>query len=219
MKIIQIVLIIIFPVLVYGQNMGVGTTAPTEKLEVAGKIFTNQGGIKFPDNTVQTTAAYNETVESVAMPRGIGFIKFSPPELAGEYDTLGLLDVSIIYSSEILITKPVSGAVVWGNQMVTKLNDLNSQRLLKYIALQTIIPTVRIYLTRETTSGIELYYETELENVTFSSLSPALYPGGDGGFAHTDEIGLRYERITFFDYDSNLCYCFNIPTLAACTCP
>ncbi|MCA9752160.1 MAG: hypothetical protein KC591_08220, partial [Gemmatimonadetes bacterium] len=37
--------------------MGVGTTNPTEKLEVAGTIYSSTGGFKFPDGTTQTTAA------------------------------------------------------------------------------------------------------------------------------------------------------------------
>ncbi|GAA4047344.1 hypothetical protein GCM10022409_37000 [Hymenobacter glaciei] len=38
-------------------NFGIGTTAPGQKLEVAGQVFSNTGGFRFPDNTVQTTAA------------------------------------------------------------------------------------------------------------------------------------------------------------------
>src|SRR5690606_7816052 len=40
----------------YGQNVGIGTDEPSEKLEVNGIIFTSPGGIKFPDGTIQTTA-------------------------------------------------------------------------------------------------------------------------------------------------------------------
>ncbi|MDD5342228.1 MAG: hypothetical protein PHI73_02750 [Patescibacteria group bacterium] len=40
-----------------GGNLGVGTTDPTEKLQVVGRIHSASGGFKFPDGTVQTTAA------------------------------------------------------------------------------------------------------------------------------------------------------------------
>ena len=38
-------------------NMGIGVLAPTEKLEVDGTIYSTSGGFRFPDGTVQTTAA------------------------------------------------------------------------------------------------------------------------------------------------------------------
>ncbi|MHC4591356.1 MAG: beta strand repeat-containing protein, partial [Planctomycetota bacterium] len=38
-------------------GVGIGTNSPGEALEVAGIIYSNTGGIKFPDATVQTTAA------------------------------------------------------------------------------------------------------------------------------------------------------------------
>ncbi|MFD2721776.1 hypothetical protein ACFST9_23875 [Hymenobacter monticola] len=38
-------------------NVGIGTTAPSQKLEVAGQVYSSTGGFRFPDNTVQTTAA------------------------------------------------------------------------------------------------------------------------------------------------------------------
>ncbi|MBL7960007.1 tail fiber domain-containing protein [bacterium] len=37
--------------------VGVGTITPTTKFEVAGPIFSSSGGFKFPDGTMQTTAA------------------------------------------------------------------------------------------------------------------------------------------------------------------
>jgi hypothetical protein len=38
-------------------NVGIGTTSPGEKLTVAGVIHSTTGGFRFPDGTIQTTAA------------------------------------------------------------------------------------------------------------------------------------------------------------------
>lgn len=38
-------------------NVGIGTTSPTERLTVAGSVESTSGGFKFPDGTIQTTAA------------------------------------------------------------------------------------------------------------------------------------------------------------------
>lgn len=44
-------------ILAEGGNVGIGTTAPGQKLTVAGTIESTRGGVKFPDGTVQTTAS------------------------------------------------------------------------------------------------------------------------------------------------------------------
>lgn len=38
-------------------NVGIGSTSPTQKLDVAGTIRSSSGGFQFPDGTTQTTAA------------------------------------------------------------------------------------------------------------------------------------------------------------------
>jgi hypothetical protein len=40
-----------------GGDVGIGTSSPSQRLEVAGQIYSNTGGFRFPDNTVQTTAS------------------------------------------------------------------------------------------------------------------------------------------------------------------
>ncbi len=42
-------------------GIGLGNADPSQKLEVAGQIYSTGGGFRFPDNTVQTTAAVTAT--------------------------------------------------------------------------------------------------------------------------------------------------------------
>ncbi|MCR5889674.1 tail fiber domain-containing protein [Hymenobacter sp. J193] len=57
-----------------GGNVGIGTPA-TEKLQVAGTVYSSAGGFKFPDGTTQTTAAVTAT--------GAGFIQNTITPQAG----------------------------------------------------------------------------------------------------------------------------------------
>ncbi len=40
-----------------GGNVSVGVASPSQRLQVAGQIYSSSGGFRFPDNSVQTTAA------------------------------------------------------------------------------------------------------------------------------------------------------------------
>ncbi|MBT3755933.1 MAG: hypothetical protein HOG24_06590 [Candidatus Cloacimonetes bacterium] len=49
-----------------GGNVGIGTDTPTSELTVAGTIESTTGGIKFPDGTTQTTAAFGDITSVTA---------------------------------------------------------------------------------------------------------------------------------------------------------
>ena len=58
-------------------NVGIGTVTPSEKLSVNGTIESASGGIKFPDGTVQTTAAITKYQRITRWKSG-GVITFNP---------------------------------------------------------------------------------------------------------------------------------------------
>jgi len=60
-------------------NVGIGTASPGAKLEVAGQIHSTTGGYKFPDGTVQTTAA----------PGGVNYGQvFTVAQSGGDFPTI-----------------------------------------------------------------------------------------------------------------------------------
>ena len=201
----------------FGQNVGVGTPTPTEKLEVAGTIFTNEGGVKFPDQTIQTTAAFNPPTPTIPVERGIGFIKFNNADLDGNIDSLDETKLSLLYSMDIGFAIPPFTA---GDFRISKQTDRGTPNLLKFLYNATNLPTVNIFLTRPDTSGnLEIYYKIKLTNVKVAEHTQLVVPHTGGYYLHTDQIALEYQTIMFHDVPSGKCYCLNLGTGMTCGCP
>ena len=208
----------IVAVSIHAQNIGVGVPNPTEKLEVAGTIYTNSGGIKFPDETIQTTAAYNSEPESAALPYGIGFIEFTLAALEGPYDTLGKTDVSLLYNFNWDVTQNVTNPVFSPIHVVKQI-DKSGPNLMKHFINQATSSNVYIYLTRKNTSGnLEIYAEVKATNFVMLNYSQTLTPGGNGGFAHVEYLDLNPQTIQIKNLISGSCYCWNVMLNAPCTC-
>src|SRR3989440_2417327 len=103
-------------------KVGIGTTAPTSKLTVAGLIETTTGGVKFPDSTIQTTAAAG----------GITGVTTGAGLTGG--GTSGNVTLSIADSG-------VTAAKIASGQVVRNLNGLTDNVTLAAGANVTITPT------------------------------------------------------------------------------
>ena len=114
-----------------GGNVGIGVTNPGSRLTVAGMIETTLGGLKFPDGTIQTTAASG----------GLTSV-FHDATLSGSGTNgspLGVADGGI--GTAQLANAAVTLSKVALGQVVTSLNGLKDQVILQAGSNITITPS------------------------------------------------------------------------------
>ncbi len=111
-------------------NVGIGTDNPSEKLEVVGTIHSTEGGFKFPDGTVQKTAATCSGYSAIAF---------------GTIDSDG----------NILSGTPNVGCYYWGDVEPEYEISISGESYYLYEYSTVITPFGGSYITLPTTSSYE----------------------------------------------------------------
>ena len=201
-------------------NVGIGTTTPpSEKLEVAGVIYTSQGGIRFPDQTLQETAAMNYDPPAAAMPNGPVFMQLS---VLAPTDTIWLLDISTGGADRDVMPGGGGGGYSVSNispvrYRVLKQVDATSVNFLELVTDNTFFPWVRFSFTN---AEGDVYLEVELRDAIVTKDYHRNTFLGNGQFAHLEDLEFYYKAIEIKQIvpGPDPCYCWSFETNNTCIC-
>lgn len=233
MKLMASVLLL-FCLPMFGQNVGIGTDVPTEPLEVNGIIFTSQGGVKFPDGTVQTTAYVPGT--STMMPAGLSglvieFAQVAAVNIMGPANDGIILNALNIHSAQEGIGVGISvqnGILIASAPSLSELTisrtaDFNTAQFKSLILENTVIPYVEVfYLKSLPNSSYVIDHISRYENCMISGFNMS-----SGGDSPSESINIAYTKACYRSYKrdasgvelSTIDGCFNLVTLTDnCSC-
>jgi hypothetical protein len=200
------------PEIVSAQNLGVGTPTPSEKLEVQGKVYSNQGGFKFPDGTVQTTAAAQTDPEGESPSRLFGAMEVTG--IQGDYNSGPIVDAIKVYDLNILTESSAGTTTPPLIELLVEVEKSTDRLFEKYVN-GAVINEVLIHLLDNTESR---YFVVGMELVIIDRHNLKLVHVGNGEYAHVLALTLAPAKLSFSNLIENTCYCWNWQSNISCGC-
>ncbi|HZV69413.1 MAG TPA: type VI secretion system tube protein Hcp [Saprospiraceae bacterium] len=210
---LMIFTLLYFPLFVFSQNkVGIGTPTPSEKLEVAGVIYSNLGGIRFPDETLQETAAFSSADPgdgATGKLRPYMLITTTAPTMP---DTIFILDLN-----QGGVTISTNGTPVANKFKFIKQLDKSTPLLIQKVIQATNLTKAIIEFPQS--PGVSPYQTIELRNAFATSIEYQSILRSDGKYAHLEIIEMAYQKIEVKSLLSmGACYCWDFMMNQSCTC-
>lgn len=210
MKVLQpfslvITLLITLCISVNSQNVGIGTVSPTEKLEVSGIMYTNDGGVRFPDGTLQTTAAQSGNEVAASDTKLVGFLRING--ITGPVDTLGLTGAFPVYKASQIISQP-AGADFGDLEVVTEFGT-SAVTIMQRVAQGTIIDFITLDLAEINSMGNPLIYQQiGMGNATLTMSEFNLEHKIGNEFSHLIRLTISAEFVGWQEQIGGNCFCW-----------
>lgn len=230
-------LLTLVTVSVWGQNVGIGLgpdSLPTERLEVNGIIFTRQGGVKFPDGTIQTTAYIPGSammMESGLSALVVEFaqgptINVSGPAMASMI-TNGLNVNSVQEGVGVAVSTQQGGISPSPPNLseltFTRNSDYNSAAIRNLVQKGVIVDYIEVFYLRMLQNGSHV-----IEHISrFEECIVTGYSMSSGGYGASESVSVAFTKACHRSYKrdaagaqlSLIDVCYDISTAnSTCTC-
>jgi type VI protein secretion system component Hcp len=186
--------VLLSPFISSGQNVGIGTDNPTEKLQVAGKVFSSEEGFKFPDGSVQSRAYNAYETQDAGDARWIIIMDLVNPPIPGSF-TFGQYvgKVKVLDYQWGMTMDPVvgSGALTVKTLKIVKNIDLSTNLLLQRALNGTYFLDIRLYLPGQ---GMITYYSIYLEELIITAFDQRMVFKGGENYSHLDCIEFEFSN-------------------------
>lgn len=184
-------------------------------IKAKGTIHSENGGIKFPDSSIQTTAAFNaiNNDNQNAFSKGQPFVLITTnnPAISDTLEVVELIEGGL----EFLPNSSPSA-----NSFIVKLNLENvSQQLMAKSASYILLTKFTIYFPDPNVPN-SFTKTIELRNATIRKITHSVNFTGNTHYAHLTDITVAYQQIEVRTINNGAtnCFCWNFLVANTCNC-
>jgi len=189
--------VILLPIISNGQNIGIGTVNPTEKLQVAGKIFSSEEGFKFPDGSVQTRAFNDYEAQDAGDDRGFAILDITSPDVLGSFNFKNYQNViKVMGYSWMMEYEPGSpGQLTVYHVYIVKNIDASSNDLLERSFQGYVFQEMWLHFF---TADSNEYYNIKLQDVVITSFIQEMKYNGGNSYSQVEHINFEFSESTWY---------------------